>query len=96
MEVKSMLGVAATKPSQSLELIDTIQRLGFSYHFEDEIGKILSQAKNIDLKVYQEDDLHSVSLWFRLLRQEGYNISSGRHDSPFYHDLYTWLFLFLS
>ena len=84
-----MLGVAATKPSQSLELIDTIQRLGFSYHIEDEIGKILSQTKKIGLDVYQKECLHTVSLWFRLLRQEGYNISSGRHDSPFYHDLYT-------
>ena len=82
-EVKSMLAVAATKPSQSLELIDSIQRLGFSYHFEDEIGEILSQTKNIGLDEYQKECLHTVSLWFRLLRQQGYNISSGTYACSF-------------
>lgn len=71
----------ANNPSQKLELIDSIQRLGLSYHFESEIDEILEQKKNPDHLhsgdgSYNYDDLHIVSLWFRLLRQRGYNISS--------------------
>nr|WBW04473.1 terpene synthase [Ficus esquiroliana] len=74
-EVKRMFAVAAPNPSETLELIDTIQRLGLDYHFEDEISEKLRENKKISLDKYNSD-LHIVSLWFRLLRQEGYNVSS--------------------
>nr|BBE38103.1 beta-cubebene synthase [Aralia elata] len=71
-EVKKMLAEAT--PNQLLNLIDDIQRLGVAYHFETEIDAAL-QRTNV---IFQEndDDLHTVSLCFRLLRQHGYNVSS--------------------
>ena len=85
-EVKRMFAVAAPNPSETLELIDTIQRLGLDYHFEDQISEKLRENKKISLDKYNSD-LHIISLWFRLLRQEGYNVSSGTylhiHTTPF-------------
>ncbi|EXC05286.1 (-)-germacrene D synthase [Morus notabilis] len=79
-EVKRMLAAAATGPSENAELIDIIQRLGFSYHFESEISEILGlMKKNIVLDIgyfNNHDDLHTSALKFRLLRQQGYNIAS--------------------
>ncbi|XLR34481.1 hypothetical protein S83_062381, partial [Arachis hypogaea] len=64
---------------QKLSLIDSIQRLSISYHFENEIDKILVQIHkdftNKDLAI-EERDLHFITLLFRLFRQRGYNISS--------------------
>ena len=79
-DVKSMLLASAADPLESLKLIDTIQRLGVSYHFETGITEILGNLKNIvheSVDGFPIDDLNTVSLWFRLLRQEGFNISSG-------------------
>ncbi|KAJ8622266.1 hypothetical protein MRB53_030795 [Persea americana] len=58
---------------QELNLIDAVQRLGVAYHFEEEIAQAL-------LRMYKSGrgyggDLHAVALQFRLLRQEGYNVS---------------------
>ncbi|XP_016171890.1 probable sesquiterpene synthase isoform X1 [Arachis ipaensis] len=64
---------------QRLSLIDSIQRLSISYHFENEIDRILVHIHNDfinkDLAI-EECDLHFTALFFRLLRQKGYNISS--------------------
>ncbi|KAH6824298.1 hypothetical protein C2S53_015739 [Perilla frutescens var. hirtella] len=55
-----------------MELIDAIQRLGVHYHFEKEIDEFL---KYIHVQQNSKDnDLRSVALRFRLLRQQGYNI----------------------
>ena len=59
-----------------LELIDTIQRLGVSYHFEDEIKRILEAIHNADEKLSSED-LNATSLKFRLLRQHNFSIPQG-------------------
>lgn len=76
-QVKMML--VATELVQALELVDSIQRLGIAYHFEEEICDILRRIKNICDDEFQEDSLHITSLRFRLLRQEGYDISSGNY-----------------
>ncbi|RAL53095.1 hypothetical protein DM860_016330 [Cuscuta australis] len=56
-----------------LELVDVLQRLGLSHHFDHEIHEILSafnqKHHNNDMSLYQ------ASLLFRLLRQQGYPIS---------------------
>ena len=74
-----MLRAHDTKSSEIIQLIDAIQRLGIAYHFEIEICKILEQIKKLVLETgfQNDDDLYTISLKFRLLRQQGYNISSG-------------------
>ncbi|PON55954.1 Squalene/phytoene synthase [Trema orientale] len=71
--------------SEKLDLIDAIQRLGVSYHFEDEIETILKQIyQNIceshNHKEATGDDLYTVALRFRLLRQQGYHVSCNVFD----------------
>ncbi|KAL6174953.1 hypothetical protein ACLB2K_051598 [Fragaria x ananassa] len=82
-EVKRV--IISSLPSQRLDLIDYIQRLGVSYRFEDEIHQLLQQIHNryssssSSSSCYDDDDddLHTVALRFRLLRQQGFK---GRVD----------------
>ncbi|KAH7859427.1 hypothetical protein Vadar_001028 [Vaccinium darrowii] len=78
-KVRNML-MEDEKPWQKLNLIDAIQRLGVAYHFQTEIEAELQHM----YETYQQqdhrladdgDDLYTVALWFRLLRQEGYPVS---------------------
>ncbi|KAK4491964.1 hypothetical protein RD792_002748 [Penstemon davidsonii] len=68
IETKDQLG--------QLELIDSLQRLDISYHFEDKIQntleKIYLHEKCQD--TLMEKDLYTTSLKFRLLRQNGYPV----------------------
>ncbi|KAF3441176.1 hypothetical protein FNV43_RR15088 [Rhamnella rubrinervis] len=81
-EVKEMLMESHEKPleKKTLELIDAIQRLGVAYHFDSEIDGILEKIYHhysFGFVVGEDhDDLYIVALWFRLLRQHGYHISS--------------------
>ena len=80
-EVRKMLLLPAKPLGTKVHLIDSIQRLGVSYHFELEIDDMLQQihdsyVTNGEITV-EEDDLHTVALMFRLLRQNGYRISPG-------------------
>ncbi|KAK8966761.1 (S)-beta-bisabolene synthase [Platanthera guangdongensis] len=59
---------------QSLELIDTIQRLGVAYHFEMEISEALQSIYESN---YDYHDLYAVSLHFRLLRQQRYLVPTN-------------------
>ncbi|KAH0460388.1 hypothetical protein IEQ34_011051 [Dendrobium chrysotoxum] len=63
----------AIDPLQSLELIDSIQRHGVAYHFEQEIDDILHRLHKINI---DDDDLYAIALHFRLLRQQRYQITS--------------------
>ena len=81
-QVKKMLEAPVTNPSEKLELVNAIQRLGVAYHFENEIEAILHQVTHNTLDHhYNDDDLYTVALRFRLLRQQGYNISCGESIS---------------
>ncbi|XP_010258444.1 PREDICTED: (-)-germacrene D synthase-like [Nelumbo nucifera] len=75
-EVRCMLMNSTNGPSEILSLIDTIQRLGLAYHFEREIDEILEHMLVTHVGYFNgvDDDLHTIALWFRLLRQNGYNI----------------------
>ncbi|KAF7847692.1 hypothetical protein BT93_L2719 [Corymbia citriodora subsp. variegata] len=79
-EVRKMVTDVVDKPSQMLTLIDQIQRLGIFYHFECEIDEQLEQIhksySQLVHGVFKGDDLHMIALTFRLLRHQGYNISS--------------------
>lgn len=81
-EVKRMLVDNVKDSSQKLSLIDDIQRLGVSYHFENEICEILQKIFDNDNVSYDDlyqnnSDLYAVAVRFRLLRQQGYNASCG-------------------
>ena len=58
-----------------LELIDVLQRLGVAYHFNNEIRNILDNIYSMDKS--KKKNLHATALEFRLLRQHGYDISTG-------------------
>ncbi|KAK9155954.1 hypothetical protein Sjap_003434 [Stephania japonica] len=74
-EVRGILKEAQNEPSEQLTLIDSLQRLGISYHFEIEIEEALKQVHNHET-IFSFKNLHNIALCFRLLRQQGYNLSS--------------------
>ncbi|KAI3892512.1 hypothetical protein MKX03_018073 [Papaver bracteatum] len=64
-------------PSSSslLHLINNTQRLGFSYHFENEIKDAMeAMFKDQDI-IWEEVDLFTRAVRFRLLRQHGFDVS---------------------
>ncbi|KAK1438391.1 hypothetical protein QVD17_04199 [Tagetes erecta] len=78
---KELLIEGSLEPIQCiklLELIDAVQRLGVAYHFENEIEECLNHIYVTYGDQWIEDsNLLNTSLWFRLLRQQGFNVSSG-------------------
>ena len=69
------------EPLALLEHIDLLQRLGLSYHFENEIkialkGIYESSNKLCDDK-WKRDNLYATALEFRLLRQHGFWVPQG-------------------
>nr|WBO38682.1 terpene synthase 11 [Aquilaria agallochum] len=77
-DVRKMIITASEDPARNLGLVDSIQRLGVSYHFEEEIKELLQKMHdNYDrYRKDNADNLSNISLCFRLLRQEGFRISS--------------------
>ncbi|MED6124421.1 hypothetical protein PIB30_058720 [Stylosanthes scabra] len=77
-EVVKML-IDASKPISKVNLIDLICHLGIQYHFEREFDEVLQQIHNNHTKngeiITLEDNLRSLALSFRVLRQHGYDIS---------------------
>ncbi|KAL0353564.1 UNVERIFIED_CONTAM: Selinene synthase [Sesamum angustifolium] len=74
--VRKVLAQTPDHSYHKLELIDAIQRLGIGYHFEEEIGKSLHYIHDTYLEYSSKDnDLRTVALRFRLLRQHGYPVS---------------------
>ncbi|NP_001315388.1 (+)-gamma-cadinene synthase-like [Cucumis melo] len=81
-EIRMMMIAYVENQLVKLNLVDSIQRLGVSYHFEDEIDEFLKHiyvSYNNSLLLSNKDiegeDLHITALLFRLLRQQGYRIS---------------------
>ncbi|KAM7486333.1 hypothetical protein LguiA_002342 [Lonicera macranthoides] len=81
-EVRKMIVGSSDEAAQQLKLIDAIQRLGVSYHFESEIDMALKNHlvnSNVSFgkcnKINDKDDLYMVALRFRLLRQQGHHVS---------------------
>ena len=60
-----------------LRVVDTVQRLGVAYHFDDEISAILNSVSTGRQDVDRMDDVRLMTLSFRLLRQNNYPVSPG-------------------
>ncbi|KAL8549072.1 hypothetical protein ACS0TY_008079 [Phlomoides rotata] len=65
----------STKTAEKLKLIDTIQRLGIGYYLEDDINTILKDEYSSN-GLSSDEDLFTTALCFRLLRHNGFHISS--------------------
>ncbi|CAK9185518.1 unnamed protein product [Ilex paraguariensis] len=63
------------EPCAQLKLIDSMQRLGVAYHFEEEIRDSLNQVRDVVM-----GDLYTTALQFRLMREHGHPICSGVFD----------------
>ncbi|KAB1201253.1 (3S,6E)-nerolidol synthase 1 [Morella rubra] len=75
---RNLLRKSGENPFESLSMIDAVQRLGIDYHFQEEIGTILSkQCANYTSYGDCGHELHDVALRFRLLRQEGYYVPAA-------------------
>ncbi|PPS18980.1 hypothetical protein GOBAR_AA01626 [Gossypium barbadense] len=75
-QVKRMLVISTDKPCKNLDIIDAIQRLGVAYHFEKEIEDALHIIYHHHCNNAQiDDDLYTASVRFRLLRENGFNVS---------------------
>ncbi|KAF7140393.1 hypothetical protein RHSIM_Rhsim06G0156200 [Rhododendron simsii] len=73
-EVRKLLNTTPQEyPSVLLKLIDSMQRLGVAYHFEEEI----KDAINLAQFDYLTANLYTTSLQFRLRRDRGCTIGSG-------------------
>nr|ABN09075.1 Terpene synthase-like; Terpenoid synthase [Medicago truncatula] len=86
-DVRKIFQSSSSNISQQLNFIDSLQRLGISYHFELEIDEALEQIHNTFTNnkeiTTEEGSLHFLALAFRLLRQEGLRISSGINRGSF-------------
>ncbi|KAF3487177.1 hypothetical protein F2Q69_00055780 [Brassica cretica] len=84
-KVRKMLGAETRSRLEQLELIDDLQKLGISYHFEVEINNILMEFHHQNgrsiRKYDKEEDLHATSLEIRLLRQHGFHVSEASYLS---------------
>uniref|UniRef100_A0A1W7HBY5 Putative gamma-cadinene synthase n=1 Tax=Scoparia dulcis TaxID=107240 RepID=A0A1W7HBY5_SCODU len=76
-KARSMLKAEGSTTIDKLILIDTLERLGVAYHFEQEIEEQLQQIMNEDWTDY---DLFTTALQFRLLRQHRYHVSCSVFD----------------
>jgi (-)-alpha-terpineol synthase len=85
-EVMMMFHDKEVDPLEQLELIDILQRVGLSYHFEDEIRRILEGVyMNTNHGDHgtckKEKNLYATALEFRLLRQHGYSVPQGKRTT---------------
>ncbi|XP_045826085.1 (3S,6E)-nerolidol synthase 1-like [Trifolium pratense] len=76
---KEFIGKIGKNMDECLSMVDSIQRLGIEYHFEDEIETTLQRKHMMhrfeSIQGYNYQELSQVAFQFRMLRQEGYYIS---------------------
>ncbi|KAH7568073.1 hypothetical protein JRO89_XS07G0228200 [Xanthoceras sorbifolium] len=76
-KVKEMLTAPTNDPREKVCLINSLYRLGISYHFEDDIDQQLSRIFETQLNYIDdhEYDLYTTALLFRVFRMNGYKMS---------------------
>ncbi|XP_058210698.1 tricyclene synthase EBOS, chloroplastic-like [Rhododendron vialii] len=80
-EIKAMIGDTDVNSLTILELVDDIQRLGLSRHFQKDITRALDRiflsvnGNGTNLRADQQISVHATALCFRLCRQHGYEAS---------------------
>ncbi|XWS10564.1 hypothetical protein CRYUN_Cryun38cG0006500 [Craigia yunnanensis] len=81
-KVKDMLMASTADPIDNVKFIDTLLRLGVSYHFEDHIEKQLETIfySQQNLVTGKDLDLNSTSIVFRVFRLHGFKMSCGVFD----------------
>uniref|UniRef100_Q9FUW5 (+)-4R-limonene synthase n=1 Tax=Schizonepeta tenuifolia TaxID=2849020 RepID=Q9FUW5_9LAMI len=88
-QVKNLLEKETSDdPIRQLELIDDLQRLGLSDHFEHEFKEVLNSIyldnKYYNINIMKETtssrDLYSTALAFRLLREHGFQVAQEVFD----------------
>ncbi|GAB4849344.1 hypothetical protein Ancab_004146 [Ancistrocladus abbreviatus] len=73
-KVKEQLLAAHSDQLQWLSYVSTLELLGVAYHFNNEIDEgLLHSYKNYN-SWDEEENLHHISLGFRLLRQHGFHV----------------------
>lgn len=82
-KVKEMLigSNGSDDPAKKISFINTLTRLGVSYHLESQIEahlKHIYQTHFHQLEAFQHYDLYTTALLFRVFRQHGYKISSRK------------------
>lgn len=80
-EVRDRLTATNYTTMEKLYLIDKLEQLGISYHFEVEIEQQLEDIFKLHAnsdEYLQSYDLFTAALYFRLLRQHHFNISCGK------------------
>nr|GMD23009.1 terpene synthase 10-like [Ipomoea batatas] len=83
-KVKDLLNNEEMKEAEKIEMIDDLQKLDCAYHFEDEIMAALmdiyTKKSSNNYKSLEEKDLNATALEFRVLRQNGFNVSPEVFD----------------
>ncbi|XP_027124371.1 valencene synthase-like [Coffea arabica] len=75
-KVRTKLHETASNPSEQLQFIDAIQRLGIEYQFEEEISQALQKLYEKHQSWEDNDHFYTAAFYFRILQQEGFGISS--------------------
>ncbi|KAL4360581.1 hypothetical protein GQ457_04G005450 [Hibiscus cannabinus] len=76
-KVKDMLMASAADPVEKVKFIDTLVRLGVSYHLEKDIENQLETIFKSHHNLFADNhlDINTVSIVFRVFRQHGFKMS---------------------
>ena len=80
-EVRKLLMEDTHDSVEKIDFINTLCRLGVSYHFESDIEEQIHKifVTEPDLLDKNDYDLHTAALVFRVFRQHGHKISCGEY-----------------